>query len=1433
MRLRVVLTVALAIGFGGSSAPRAEMPTMERVLEATTRLGEVSQWNPVKAVAWSADGSEVLAVAGDVVTAWSLQTGRELWRAEIPGAGERIVAFAPDRSALVVASDRRLEVYGLPEGLRLAESSVRELRQSSLTSSARDDPRLPLHAKQANLRGRFVRIAFGTDGTIFAGTSQGHLCSWEWATTPVTTCSFLHQSDVSEIVVDPAGRPLYSASWDELAIWRELDQTSSEGQVVSGRWGHLSSVVGDSAQGGVLAFGSAEGKIWVSRSGSADEATLLTEKLAHVTSLLLTPEGSMLISGDRNGRLDFWSLALGESVLTLGAHRFPITDLALDPRGQFLASGSADGTTRIWAMASGEEIWALEGHARQVSLTAASPKSRWLAVLSIEGVLAVWNLESGSEETRLVVEGILPRSLGEDPARSLAIDTKGEHVALGHQSGTIHRIALAGRTVQELGGDRQSSAVSSLTFDPSRGRLLAGSRDGHVTSWELENGDRFPVLETGAPIVDLALDGSSQLLVLTQDRRFQRWDLSRPSDKHPIVTALLSEQPVAVTQHPAHGTLVAYEDGSVLEILPSGTNLPFAAPTPHRPRPLKLTEALRIWVDARRVLQVERWNDSEDGFESLWSLVSGARGLWVGCNPDGWCRRKDDGTLLVSRAGHLVEPLAPNTLAVSADAIEIAVPSSSVTVNDGESTTISVRVSNRSTNTLYWLGLARAASSPADSLVFLPPPIYRVLEPGQETTLVGRVAWKTKGAHPKKGIAVLSLELLSANGGSLMAPAIEVQSTVPALAWRGARWDASERELRVELENVGKAVAQSADATLRVSGMPDSTKPLGPLASGEREELVFGLPPGVEPGSSFDLVVNTRGFPPHGWEFPNQSPKSFWQRWSGPLFLVGLVLVLAFAWQFWLRYIGHPFARLVKRPKDLLDLPANQLREARLILDKLGKLDPVLRSIGVRRQALDRSIDLLESRNPSQRATRFADFLEARVVGTVDGSDRLFRIRFPETFPVNLGDCLLALPEGNTPGTEILRELRSHYQTHEAITFVLAQDLETQKFVSREAGPANPWVALSADELTRLFLASDRPEILAKTLPRYVSAAKISPYKSRQGVKNERMFFGREELLTRILGREPTNYLVVGSRKVGKSSLLHAIHRRLQNDPDVACHFLVLNDHDLVGRLASLLKIPGASPTLSELRTHLQEANKRHLFLIDEVDPFVKQDLEHDLEGLQAMRSLSEEGLCFFVLAGFWEVFSLVQKDYKSPVKNFGELIRVGALEPEACSRLSKQPMERLGIRYQRDTLVDRLIQETGRRPNLICIVCDDLVKRVGVDRRPIGKDDLEAAFECRELYDALEIGALDKRTAPLDRIVTFATVGESHFSLADLVERLRAFGLEDSQEDIEASLGRLELAGVLRLEGARYTYQVPLYRKMLLERDPDRLLADAVALRK
>ncbi|MCP4693324.1 MAG: ATP-binding protein, partial [Desulfobacterales bacterium] len=283
---------------------------------------------------------------------------------------------------------------------------------------------------------------------------------------------------------------------------------------------------------------------------------------------------------------------------------------------------------------------------------------------------------------------------------------------------------------------------------------------------------------------------------------------------------------------------------------------------------------------------------------------------------------------------------------------------------------------------------------------------------------------------------------------------------------------------------------------------------------------------------------------------------------------------------------------------------------------------------------------------------------------------------------------------------------------------------------------------------------------------------------------------GRDQPLAHVLQRDPANYLLIGGRQLGKSTLLKEIERRCAGRSDLACRYLVLSDDRIVGRIAVSLDLPPDSPMEAVLsRIRRLSARRRVLFLIDEADKFIEKEEKNDYRTLQLFRGLSEEGQCHFILAGFWELYRVAAFQYHAPIKNFGDVLLLDALEPDACRELVTVPMSHLNIRYESDDLVEKILRETGRRPNLIAIICGELLKKIDPAERVVAGDDLENAIYSEAVQISLAgWGALsekDEAANRLDRIIVYAMIREKAFGVRDVLQMIEKSDLPYKPEAV------------------------------------------------
>lgn len=272
-------------------------------------------------------------------------------------------------------------------------------------------------------------------------------------------------------------------------------------------------------------------------------------------------------------------------------------------------------------------------------------------------------------------------------------------------------------------------------------------------------------------------------------------------------------------------------------------------------------------------------------------------------------------------------------------------------------------------------------------------------------------------------------------------------------------------------------------------------------------------------------------------------------------------------------------------------------------------------------------------------------------------------------------------------------------------------------------------------------------------------ARKFNPYVAGRPIFDAGLFYGREPLIQKILQTVHNNSLLLhGERRIGKTSLLHQIERRLValDDPVYTFHpvyvdlqgtpedklFATLADQifEVLQPLAGGFGEPGREPALTRtgyshhdlvrelhgLLRRLKEQSTKQVkvvLLIDEVDELN----EYDPRVSQSLRSLFMKRFAENLAAVVAGV--RIRKEWEketSPWYNFFEEVEVEALAPEAAVRLVMEPV-RGTFRFEAGA-AQRIVALSEGKPFQIQRRCLALVQRLHEEgRRTVTRADVDA----------------------------------------------------------------------------------------------------------
>ncbi|MCB1582452.1 MAG: AAA family ATPase, partial [Xanthomonadales bacterium] len=337
-------------------------------------------------------------------------------------------------------------------------------------------------------------------------------------------------------------------------------------------------------------------------------------------------------------------------------------------------------------------------------------------------------------------------------------------------------------------------------------------------------------------------------------------------------------------------------------------------------------------------------------------------------------------------------------------------------------------------------------------------------------------------------------------------------------------------------------------------------------------------------------------------------------------------------------------------------------------------------------------------------------------------------------------------------------------------------------------------------------------DLAAKQLP----INTISPYQGKGGIIKSSHFFGRQVILDKLEQQYNSNFLLVGGRQLGKTSLLKALYRKLNNQTNNHCLYLSLSDERLLPRLAYQAKI-SAYKNLDDLTQQIKRTypQKKIRLLIDESDLFIQAEINTGYELLNQVRRVAENGTCQFIFAGFWELYANAVLDYHSPLRNLAHSITVGPLEAQPATQLIQQPMSMLRQKFASQHIIEDIYQKTGGRANLINLVCEYLVEQLTDHRQVIDTALVEQAYQSDQVQDALQGWSnltSETKASALDRIIVYLMFMQQSIDLKMINLILQQHTLSYNPEQLKQSLQRLRLAHIIYKNKEKYQFAVPLF---------------------
>ena len=358
--------------------------------------------------------------------------------------------------------DNTIKLWSLPDGTLLKTleghtDSVDSLAISpdgTLLASGSDDNTiklwsLPDGALLKTLASNVTSVAISPDGTLLAsGNNDNTIKLWSLPNGELFKTLEGHTSFITSVAISSDGMLLASGSGDEtIKLWllppKQIQTVTRVIRNVRARTEPTTSggdetvvktlVVGELLliQEGVEAV-QADNYTWIPIILDGEDAWVaqegfvelveefvipqpeiiktLTGHTGTVTSVAISPDGTLLASGSADDTIKLWSLPDGELLNTLEGHTRSIYSIAISPDGTLLASGSSDDSIRLWLLPDGMLINTLWRHKSYVNSIVISPDGTFLISGSDDKTIKLWSLPIGAYRKDLIDISVSPSS---------------------------------------------------------------------------------------------------------------------------------------------------------------------------------------------------------------------------------------------------------------------------------------------------------------------------------------------------------------------------------------------------------------------------------------------------------------------------------------------------------------------------------------------------------------------------------------------------------------------------------------------------------------------------------------------------------------------------------------------------------------------------------------------------------------------------------------------------------------------------------------------------------------------------------------------------------------------------------------------------------------------------------------------------------------
>jgi WD40 repeat protein len=204
-------------------------------------------------------------------------------------------------------------------------------------------------------------------------------------------------------------------------------------------------------------------QVWNLNTGQ-EVSQIMSE--GNVNALTFSPDSKWLVTANDVGIIQVWDVATGRQLVRL-VHEDAINAIAFNPTGNTLATADNNGTVRLWDVGTWEEITRL-GQLGPVNDIAFSPDGQWLVTASDDGMAQVWDVSPREEVVQQIDVNI------KAPSGLVRLSPDGKWLAAPSDTSTPFVKEVVTNEEINLGREAIIPLYFNVIFSPDS-QLLAGT----------------------------------------------------------------------------------------------------------------------------------------------------------------------------------------------------------------------------------------------------------------------------------------------------------------------------------------------------------------------------------------------------------------------------------------------------------------------------------------------------------------------------------------------------------------------------------------------------------------------------------------------------------------------------------------------------------------------------------------------------------------------------------------------------------------------------------------------------------------------------------------------------------------------------------------------------------------------------------------------